>query len=321
VKFKRIDAFEIKYADSFTNKDLKLKNTTGEGEWRIYIGSEEKEFDNFFDFENVEFFFMLKKDLIDYLDDAREEYFNPSQEYRTNISKKFNKNMEFINFIKEDKIKIFFRKTYDNQKRYYLVLKRGRENRRRYFNLRRICLPRITRLTFVKLEDINTGKNYIYFKPIFYINKHEKEEIKEKINEINLNKQEKYRKQQIKYRLGLLKKTPFCIFTNIVEDKLLIACHIKPYSKCDKEEAYDLKNGIIMTPTYHLLFDLGFISFKDNGDLIISPFLSNSNAKRLNLINGKNYRLEKGSEKYLKYHRDNILNKIDENEINLIDSS
>ena len=30
-----------------------------------------------------------------------------------------------------------------------------------------------------------------------------------------------------------------------------------------------------MTPTYHTLFDLGFISFEDDGKLLVSPFLSN----------------------------------------------
>ena len=47
------------------------------------------------------------------------------------------------------------------------------------------------------------------------------------------------------------------------------------------EERYDHKNGITMTPTYHSLFDLGFISFSDNGELLVSPFLSNLNKNKL----------------------------------------
>ena len=96
----------------------------------------------------------------------------------------------------------------------------------------------------------------------------------------------------------------------LADDRLLVACHIKPYSECDEEEKYDSKNGIIMTPTYHTLFDLGFISFENDGTLLISPFISNITKKRLNLKDGMPIRLQTGSDKYLEYHRENIFNKL-----------
>jgi len=55
---------------------------------------------------------------------------------------------------------------------------------------------------------------------------------------------------------------------------------------------------------------LGFISFEDDGTLLISPFLSNITKNRLNLKDGDKVRLQTGSGKYLKYHRDNIFCKM-----------
>jgi len=104
---------------------------------------------------------------------------------------------------------------------------------------------------------------------------------------------------------------PFCPFTKVTDDRILVACHIKPFSVCENDdERYDSKNGIIMTPTYHTLFDLGFISFENDGSLLVSPFLSNITKQRLNLRDGEKHRLQSGSDKYLQYHRDNIFCKM-----------
>nr|WP_265101289.1 HNH endonuclease signature motif containing protein [Helicobacter cetorum] len=67
------------------------------------------------------------------------------------------------------------------------------------------------------------------------------------------------------------------------DEHLLIASHIKPWIKCDDKEKIDPKNGIILTPTYDKLFDRGFISFDENKRLLLSPWLSPMNIKRLNL--------------------------------------
>ena len=74
-----------------------------------------------------------------------------------------------------------------------------------------------------------------------------------------------------------------------------------------------------MTPTYHTLFDLGFISFENDGTLLISPFLSNLTKKRLNLKDGERIRLQTGSDRYLEYHRNNIFCKMPVFELNDMD--
>lgn len=113
---------------------------------------------------------------------------------------------------------------------------------------------------------------------------------------------------QTQYKRQLLLKMPRCIFTGIEEKKLLVACHIKEYSVCKREninECFDVNNGLIMTPTYHTLFDNGFISFKENGNLLISNRLSNFDIQKLQLQENQHYNLA-GSEYYIQYHRENI---------------
>lgn len=322
MSLKRIDAKDINYADSAARFELKVGDTKGIGEARLYMGHNESELDEFFDFANIDCFFLLKEDLLRYLDDAQSEYLAPTREYRSDITKLYNENINNTKAIPEKTIKINFRKTYDAQKRYYIVLENGKENRANYDLLRNICLPRFTIITFVKLEDTETRMRYVYFKPIFYIDPSKKEsQEQEKIENTLLteNQKQKYRRRQTQYRLKLLESMPACLITQVTDDRLLVACHIKPYSECDNEtEQYDTLNGIVFTPTYHTLFDLGFISFSKESKLIVSPFLSNLNKNRLGLIDGKSYRLQNGSEKYMKYHREHILNVIKFNELDFV---
>lgn len=329
MKLKRIDAIDINYVDSAADPTLKVGNTSGAGEARLYAGHDEKLMDDFFELDKVDCFFMLKTDLLNYMDDSKDEYFNPSRDYREQISKYYQNNLENTQNIADDRIKLFFRKKYDTQNRYYLVLENISGNRKNYAYLRNICLPRMTVITFVKFIDEETSKKYIYLKPIFYIDP-TKREVLEEQKEIAASQpkneaeeqviKEKYRKKQTKYRLELLDKMPSCLITKVSDDRLLVACHVKPYADCETdEEKYDVKNGIVLTPTYHTLFDLGFISFSPEGKLLVSPFLSNLNKQRLNLHEQTVYRLQSGTEKYMKYHREKIFNTIKFDELDLID--
>ena len=72
MKLKRLDAFDINFVDSAAAKDFKLESSTGMGESRIYIGHDEERYDEFFEFDNIEYFITEKKDLIKYLEDAYE---------------------------------------------------------------------------------------------------------------------------------------------------------------------------------------------------------------------------------------------------------
>lgn len=326
MKLKRLDAFDINFVDSAAAKDFKLESSTGMGESRIYIGHDEERYDEFFEFDNIEYFITEKKDLIKYLEDAYEEFMFPSQNYKSDISSMYNDLKKSTEEIPIEQLTYSFRKKFDDQHRYYIVLIPEGNNRKNYNYIRSIALPRITKYCFIKFEDEETKKKYIYMRPILFNDI----KIKEEVEEILINsedpeetqKSKKVRREkQGQYRAALLENMPFCPFTMVADDRLLVACHIKPFSECDTdEERYDPKNGIAMTPTYHTLFDLGFISFEDDGTLLVSPFLSNITKKRLFLKEGGRVRLQTGSSKYLAYHREKIFCKmpnivLDDNDI------
>ena len=72
------------------------------------------------------------------------------------------------------------------------------------------------------------------------------------------------REGQQKYREKLLEQCPYCPFTMVADDRLLIASHIKPWAVADEKERVDPCNGYMLTPTYDRLFDQGFITFTED---------------------------------------------------------
>ena len=79
-----------------------------------------------------------------------------------------------------------------------------------------------------------------------------------------------------------------CAVSKCSEDRILIGCHIKPVTECLKDKCgneINTKNGIMMTPTYHKLFDDGFLSFDNQNHLLLSTHISSRNYERLSLKN------------------------------------
>ncbi|MEA2088904.1 MAG: HNH endonuclease [Patescibacteria group bacterium] len=87
----------------------------------------------------------------------------------------------------------------------------------------------------------------------------------------------------------------------------LVASHIKPFIKSKDDEAYDPNNGLLLSRNMDMLFDQGYISFKNNGQIIFSRQLKTDVIKYL-----KSYRLDEifinnKRLQYFDYHRKNIL--------------
>jgi putative restriction endonuclease len=62
-----------------------------------------------------------------------------------------------------------------------------------------------------------------------------------------------------------------CRLTGITNPSLLIASHIKPWRLCaSAAERLDGMNGLLLTPDADHLFDRGFISFEDDGKVLVS---------------------------------------------------
>jgi putative restriction endonuclease len=90
----------------------------------------------------------------------------------------------------------------------------------------------------------------------------------------------------------------------------LPASHCKPWRDSTNEERLDGENGLLLTPSIDHLFDRGFISFQDNGQLIVSPVAHAASLERMGvptqeIVNVGEF--TSGQRRFLEYHRDAVL--------------
>jgi putative restriction endonuclease len=114
------------------------------------------------------------------------------------------------------------------------------------------------------------------------------------------------------YRSALEDYWDYCCSVTSTPDSrhgsILIASHIKPWSKSTDAERLDVFNGLLLTPNLDKLFDIGYISFAEDGLILVSSELQGT--EELQLHKQLSIRKEKLSIrhlKYLEYHRSNIL--------------
>lgn len=75
-----------------------------------------------------------------------------------------------------------------------------------------------------------------------------------------------------------------CAVTKCAVESLLRASHIKPWRECsDHRERLDRFNGLLLSPNLDAAFDRGWISFADDGALLLSPRLPTAEALLLGL--------------------------------------
>lgn len=90
------------------------------------------------------------------------------------------------------------------------------------------------------------------------------------------------RRGQGKFRKNVEARERACRLTGITNPTLLIASHIKPWRLCDTaQERLDGMNGLLLTPDADLLFDRGFVSFEDDGEVMVSPRVDREDLRRL----------------------------------------
>lgn len=126
------------------------------------------------------------------------------------------------------------------------------------------------------------------------------------ISETEINSIVKRRVGQELLREVLLTKSCECKICNMSEEAFLIASHIKPWREATNEDKLDNDNAFLLCPNHDALFDKGFISFDDNGKILISDRVSNESRILLNVCEGKKINLSEGNKKYLKWHRENL---------------
>jgi len=102
----------------------------------------------------------------------------------------------------------------------------------------------------------------------------------------------------------------FCRITRVDNPAHLRASHCKPWRDSTNFERLDGENGLLLTPSIDHLFDRGFISFQDNGELIVSPVAHSPSLERMGVPTKETVNVgafTPGQRRFLEYHRDAVL--------------
>lgn len=115
-------------------------------------------------------------------------------------------------------------------------------------------------------------------------------------------------KQQLfRRRLSVVEQA--CRLTGIDDMRFLRASHIKPWRDSSDGERIDPQNGLLLTPSADLLFDNGWVSFRDDGRLMVSDRLPNQVREKLGVDVSAGRQcggFTPEQAEYLEYHRDCI---------------
>lgn len=114
---------------------------------------------------------------------------------------------------------------------------------------------------------------------------------------------------------GLFKKNVMtiescCRVSKVDQVEHLRASHIKPWRDCkNRAERLAPTNGLLLTPSIDHLFDRGFISFEDDGTLLVSPAAHDQSLQRMGVETDKRIYVGSFSEEqkqFLDFHRKEV---------------
>ena len=85
---------------------------------------------------------------------------------------------------------------------------------------------------------------------------------------------------------------------------MLVASHIKPWSSSSNVERLDPFNGLILTPNLDRAFDRGFITFDEDGAILVSPQFVGASA--LGVVAGSHIALQPAHQPFMAHHRAHV---------------
>jgi hypothetical protein len=127
-----------------------------------------------------------------------------------------------------------------------------------------------------------------------------------KIRETEKQSLIKARRGQGLFRQNVSRIEHLCRVTRVDKQEHLIASHIKPWRESDNHERLFEGNGLLLTPTVDHLFDRGFISFEDKGDLLVSPVAHEESLNKMGIITNRVVNVGSFAEpqkRFLEFHR------------------
>lgn len=321
INFNIVDTYNtpIFVADSFVMGGSKIG--IGHGEAKLYIGSKAVMYPFFGNTGFVAHCFLLKSDLIAYMNALYTEYLHPSQQYRAadEMPKLWHERMKAIETLPSViTFNVYAQDQIEGTRGYV------NSNDYGYQLIREISLPLVSYISIMKLTD-SEGYTLYYWKlfadfeaisdkrealVFTYGKKGEKPMPQLHPEETPREKEIRYaRKGQGLYREKLLAECPFCPITLITDERLLIASHIKPWAVSTDKEKIDHKNGFILSPLYDKLFDRGFMTFTEDRRIMLSNWISPMNKKRLGIAEGQFIQqlpLDDARQEFMKFHRSSV---------------
>lgn len=122
--------------------------------------------------------------------------------------------------------------------------------------------------------------------------------------------QVKSRVGQGAYRKSIMHRWRYqCGVTGFDDPRILIASHIVSWKEATNDERLDVDNGILLSPTFDALFDKHFISFENNGKIILSDEIDRNAFQKIGITGlEKLQQIHSGNLNYLERHRGLVLN-------------
>lgn len=311
VAYKVVDAYNdvLSVADSWVVASNKVGK--GHGEAKLYYGPKNNLLEIFGN-ETAIRCFVLKSDLINFMEAQKPEYFSPKEAYKDkkHFKKLYQERLDLIQALPNEinEFELYIQK--------HLQGRRGYVNTKSsvYELLRIISIPVISFLSIMKFVNCDDDSDVRYYwrlsvdvRILYAKNRAEAFVHRYGISSMTTNDRE--RKGQSAYRKKLLKAFNFrCAVTDVDNTELLIASHIKPWCVSKRNEKTDVNNGLLLSPLYDRLFDKGFITFDSNRRMVISTWLSLDSRERLQIPEElvANYPVNEIREKYMDYHRNII---------------
>ncbi len=118
------------------------------------------------------------------------------------------------------------------------------------------------------------------------------------------------RRGQGLFRQNVMRIEKVCRVIGVTRTEQLVASHTKPWRDSANDKRLNGENGFVLTPTIDHLFDRGFISFENNGRLIVSPRADPVSLARMGIDPTQVTHVgafSSGQKQFLDYHREFIL--------------
>lgn len=112
---------------------------------------------------------------------------------------------------------------------------------------------------------------------------------------------------QGQYRLSLIAYWQGCCITGCSQVEILKASHIKPWRDSTNDERLNIYNGLLLLPNLDACFDIGLISFDDEGKILVSSQINDTILVQLGINRKmKLLKIEQQHKVFLDYHRRNM---------------